>query len=72
MCSMVDKACTKNSKVSTAGLKLTRIADRSEYGWITAAENDDADDKKWLYKAELWVGRKVKATQKKLSKEEPA
>ena len=47
--------------------KMIRIADRSDYGWAIVAEYkedelaDGSDDEKHLYKAELRVGKKVKA-----------
>ena len=46
--------------------KAIRIVDGSEYCWVMAQENKDklaanSDDKKRLYRVEIWAGGKLKA-----------
>ena len=51
--------------------KLIRIADRSEYGWITVNEYEDdelasnSNDEKRIYRAELRAAKKVKSAGQK-------
>ena len=60
------EALQEGEQLITARQKLIRIADRSEFGWITVSEYeedelaDGSDDEKRLYKAELRAGRKMK------------
>ena len=61
------EALKEGEALISAWQKVIRIADHSEFVWATIEEYkedelaDNSDNEKWLYRAELRAGRKVKA-----------
>ena len=68
------EALKEGEDLITVRQKVIRIADHSEYGWVTIEEYegdklvDNSDDEKRVYRAEMCAGRKIKANAAKKKK----